>query len=129
IISLVKASLSLRDLKKRPPAAQLREWISTFGKSIAMDAAFLVEMLEGGGAFVGSHRAVKRALQNGFPMGIGDLAIGGAELQDLGLKGPEVGVTLRHLHRWVLERPARNKKRALLAYTHTLSTGKKPSVN
>ncbi len=51
----------------------------------------------------------------GDPLTRGDLAIGGSDLQDLGLKGPRIGETLATLLDRVLEDPGRNNRETLMA--------------
>ena len=56
------------------------------------------------------------------PVEIGDLAIGGGDLMEAGIKaGPQLGAMLRTLLEWVLEDPARNTHDRLLARARELT--------
>jgi hypothetical protein len=58
---------------------------------------------------------VRQIRDRGDPLTRGDLAIGGSDLQDLGLKGPRIGETLATLLDRVLEDPDRNRRETLMA--------------
>ena len=65
----------------------------------------------------GVWRAYRRGTAIAFrdPLSIGDLAVDGSDLMDLGIPaGPAVGTTLRRLLELVIENPERNTRDALL---------------
>jgi len=58
-------------------------------------------------------RAIRIAYND--PIEVADLAIGGTDLQKIGIKGPAVGRTLRNLLQNVINDPAVNTRERLLA--------------
>jgi hypothetical protein len=62
-------------------------------------------------------RAVKIAYKD--PIEISDLAIDGNDLQELGVTGPAVGVTLRKLLDEVINDPRRNTRAELMKLART----------
>jgi tRNA nucleotidyltransferase (CCA-adding enzyme) len=90
----------------------VRRWLSTVGKTAD-------DLLALWGVRHGSEPpwavTVRRIRDRGDPLTRGDLAIGGSDLQDLGLKGPRIGETLATLLDRVLEDPDRNSRETLMA--------------
>ena len=66
-------------------------------------------------------RAIRVAYRD--PVEIADLAIGGTDLERLGLKGPIVGMTLRKLLERVISDPAVNTRERLLALARDEAAG------
>lgn len=58
---------------------------------------------------------LKKIIEEKQPLAIGDLAVSGGELEELGLQGKEIGRLLRHLLVCVLDDPSRNRRDELLA--------------
>jgi tRNA nucleotidyltransferase (CCA-adding enzyme) len=60
-------------------------------------------------------RRAPAELRGGAPLEIGELAIGGAELRELGIPpGPRYGELLGRLLEWVTEDPSRNRRDELM---------------
>jgi tRNA nucleotidyltransferase (CCA-adding enzyme) len=66
-------------------------------------------------------RAIRVAYRD--PVEVADLAIGGTDLERLGLKGPAVGLTLRKLLERVISDPAVNTRERLLALARDDAAG------
>lgn len=91
----------------------VRRWLSTVGKA-ADDLVALWELRRGGEApWVGQVRAIRDRRD---PLGRGDLAISGRDLQEMGMQGPRIGQVLATLLDRVLEDPALNTREQLLAF-------------
>jgi tRNA nucleotidyltransferase (CCA-adding enzyme) len=93
-------------------AIAVRRWLSTVGKA-ADDVLALWALRHGSEPPWAA--TVRQIRDRGDPLTRGDLAIGGSDLQDLGLKGPRIGETLATLLDRVLEDPGCNSRETLLA--------------
>jgi tRNA nucleotidyltransferase (CCA-adding enzyme) len=90
----------------------VRRWLADVGPAAA-DLSALWSLRHGGQApWSGAMAEIRR---QGDPLTRADLAISGADLQDLGIQGPRVGETLANLLDRVLEDPTLNTREALLA--------------
>ncbi len=90
---------------------EVRRWMSTVGS--AVDDLLSIAVAERRGAALCA--AVADVRVSGAPLGIGDLAVRGDDLVEIGIpEGPEVGKVLRTLLDAVIERPAFNTKPLLL---------------
>jgi tRNA nucleotidyltransferase (CCA-adding enzyme) len=66
-------------------------------------------------------RAVREAMERGDPVTIGDLAVDGNDLKELGLQpGPDLGRVLEACLDAVIADPALNQRKALLEYARSL---------
>jgi hypothetical protein len=90
----------------------VRRWLADVGPA-ADDLAALWALRHGGQAPWSA--AVAEIRRRGDPLTRGDLAINGADLQALGIQGPQIGETLATLLDRVLENPALNTRESLLA--------------
>jgi hypothetical protein len=90
----------------------VRRWLAQVG-SAADDLTNLWALRHGGEAPWAATAAEIR--RRGDPLTRSDLAITGADLQDLGAKGPHIGETLATLLDRVLEDPALNTRDTLLS--------------
>ncbi|MEP7227236.1 MAG: tRNA cytidylyltransferase [Gemmatimonadales bacterium] len=90
----------------------VRLWLADVGPA-ADDLSALWALRHGGQAPWSAAMAEIR--QRKDPLSRGDLAIGGADLQELGIQGPRIGETLATLLDRVLEDPTLNTREALLA--------------
>ena len=95
-----------------PTEADARRWLARVGA--AADDLCAMHRLRHG-ADPGWAPLVRRVRERGDPVSRGDLAIGGAELQELGVSGPRIGEILVALLERVLEDPALNRRDTLLA--------------
>ena len=104
-------------LAQQPPApdgsaeAEVRRWLARVGD--AADDLLDMHRLRHGGSAPWAD-AVRRVRERGDPVHRGQLAVGGADLQALGLTGPRVGAVLAALLDRVLEDPALNTRETLL---------------
>jgi tRNA nucleotidyltransferase (CCA-adding enzyme) len=90
----------------------VRRWLAQVGPA-ADDLSALWALRQGGDAPWSA--AVAEIRRRGDPITRTDLAITGADLQALGIAGPQIGQTLAALLQRVLENPALNTRDALLA--------------
>lgn len=98
--------------------AAVRRWLSATGKA-ADDLLALRALRHGAEApWAGM---VRRIRERGDPLTRGDLAVGGSDLQALGMKGPRIGETLALLLDRVLEDPTRNSRETLLALAREMA--------
>jgi tRNA nucleotidyltransferase (CCA-adding enzyme) len=101
-----------------PPApagtgdAAIRHWLATAGN--AADDLIAMHHLRHG-AEPGWVEGVRRTRERGDPLSRGQLAIGGAELQGLGITGPRIGEVLAALLERVIDDPRLNERETLLA--------------
>lgn len=105
------------------PPPQLRRWLRRIGPAYVRDLFRLrIADLRARGAddprLADVHRLwtrARRELETAAPLGIGDLAIGGAELRALGIPpGPLYGEILRDLLERVTDEPALNDRETLM---------------
>jgi tRNA nucleotidyltransferase (CCA-adding enzyme) len=90
----------------------VRRWLADVGPAAA-DLSALWSLRHGGQApWSGAMAEIRR---QGHPLTRADLAIGGADLQELGIKGPRIGETLATLLDRVLDDPTLNTRESLLA--------------
>ncbi len=88
---------------------EMRRWMSAAGT--AVDDLIEIAVVEG----VELEDAVEHIRQSGAPLSVGELAIDGNDLLEMGMpEGPEVGEVLRKLLDRVLENPELNTKAHLL---------------
>ncbi len=95
----------------------VRRWLATVGKA-ADDLIALWALRHG--ALPSWAAMVQRIRERGDPLARGDLALGGRELQALGMSGPRIGETLAILLDRVLEDPSRNTRDTLLSIAREL---------
>lgn len=104
-------------------APAVRKWLRAVGPDLANDMFRLRVALERaraapaapGDDLLERWRAVRAVLREHPPLAAGDLAIGGTELRELGLKpGPEYGRILEALLEEVLARPESNRRETLI---------------
>ncbi len=119
-VATVAASLS-----PAPPSGEpvgLRRWLNRVGHSHFTDIARA--WLAGARAYGGSEtgqvirriKALRAVLREDPPLTIGDLALDGTDLRELGLSpGPQFGEILRYLLEEVLDRPEANNPADLKA--------------
>ena len=119
-VATVAASLS-----PAPPSGEpvgLRRWLNRVGPSHFTDIARA--WLAGARAYEGSEtgqvirriKALRAVLREDPPLTIGDLALDGTDLRELGLSpGPQFGEILRYLLEEVLDRPEANNRADLQA--------------
>jgi len=115
-----------------PSDATVRQWVAEIGRTRVSaflrvaDARFAAESGEtererSRSAIRSLYRRMSRAAFRD-PVEIGDLAIGGGDLMQAGIRaGPRLGAVLRALLEWVLEDPARNTHDRLLARARELA--------
>ena len=90
----------------------VRRWMAAAGP--AVDDLVAIARAEGHGARLAE--AVKAIRASGAPLAVGDLALNGSDLMELGVpEGPEVGRVLKKLLEQALEDPSLNTKEALVA--------------
>lgn len=121
-----RASHLLRHYQPLPSpvdsAATLREWLSEVGEEAVRDVFRLhAADARGSGAtekaryLVATWRRIHGELLSSPPLTLGDLAVDGNDLVELGVRqGPEVGIILDELHARVLEEPEANDRETLL---------------
>jgi tRNA nucleotidyltransferase (CCA-adding enzyme) len=90
----------------------VRRWLADVGPA-ANDLSALWALRHGGEAPWSA--AMTEIRRRGDPLTRADLAIGGADLQELGIHGPRIGETLATLLDRVLEDPTLNTRESLLA--------------
>jgi tRNA nucleotidyltransferase (CCA-adding enzyme) len=95
----------------------VRRWLATVGKA-ADDLIALWALRHGASPSWAS--IVQRIRQRGDPLTRGDLALGGSDLQALGMTGPRIGEVLAALLDQVLEDPSRNTRETLLSLAREL---------
>jgi len=95
----------------------VRRWLAEVGPA-APDLLALWRLRHGGEAPWAS--TVAQIRDRGDPVGRGDLAISGNDLQAVGITGPQIGTTLAALLDRVLEEPRLNNREALLTLVRKL---------
>jgi len=90
----------------------VRRWLAEVGPAAA-DLSALWVLRHGGPAPWSA--AMAEISRRGDPLTRADLAIHGADLQELGIQGPRIGETLATLLDRVLDDPALNTRESLLA--------------
>lgn len=116
---------------RTPPSSVLRTWAASVGRTR------LAPLLRLADAFWWAARAVgdpapykptvlatyKRAIAVAYKdaIEIADLAIDGSDLEELGIKGPAVGTTLRKLLEAVINDPFKNSRATLVKLAKTIS--------
>ncbi|HEX6590286.1 MAG TPA: CCA tRNA nucleotidyltransferase [Longimicrobiales bacterium] len=114
------------------PEAGIRRWLRDVGPDLVADLLRLRIALERADAAIAGRpvaddviervRAARRLLATRPPLSIADLAIGGAELSELGISpGPRYGEILRGLLAEVIERPELNEREALMRRVRELT--------
>ncbi len=103
---------------------QIRKWVSASGRTrfaqiFRLADAYWWARRERGEAAPSKRKVesvYKRALRIAFngPVEVSDLAVDGTDLAKLGIRGPEVGRTLRRLLEIVINDPALNREEVLL---------------
>ncbi len=109
-------------------AAQVREWIAEVGRDQVYDLfrlhladARAVGAEEKGRYLVHLWRRVREEARKDPPLALGDLAVDGSDLMELGVKqGPEVGILLDELMARVIEEPELNDREELLELAEEL---------
>ena len=109
-------------------SASIREWLHSVGQEHARDLFRLhfassraSDSTESEGALVYTWRRVHDELIGGAPIELGQLAVDGTDLLELGLpRGPLVGLMLEELLAQVIESPERNERETLLATAREL---------
>jgi tRNA nucleotidyltransferase (CCA-adding enzyme) len=120
---------------RTPPSSVLRTWAASVGRTR------LAPLLRLADAFWWAARAAgepapykptvlatyKRAIAVAYKdaIEISDLAIDGSDLEELGIRGPAVGVTLRKLLEAVINDPSKNKRTTLVKLAQTIN-GQQP---
>jgi tRNA nucleotidyltransferase (CCA-adding enzyme) len=115
------------------PDVTLRQWAAVAGRTRLAsvlrlaDARWWAER-EAGMPAPATERIAsvyRRALRIAYrdAIEVGDLAIGGDDLQQIGIKGPVVGIVLRNLIQNVINDPAVNTRERLLALAATEAAG------
>ena len=107
------------------PDSIIRRWAAIAGRTRFASVLRLADSIwwaerEAGGMVPSKERVAslyRRALRIAYrdPIEIADLAIGGTDLEKIGLTGPEVGRTLRNLLQQVINDPSMNTRELLLA--------------
>jgi hypothetical protein len=101
---------------RRPDSAherELRRWLAAVGG--AADDLVGIAQVDDPDRGAALALAVGRVRASGAPLSLGDLAVTGRDLQDIGIPaGPGMGVVLRRLLDQVLDDPSRNSKPRLL---------------
>jgi tRNA nucleotidyltransferase (CCA-adding enzyme) len=101
-----------------PDETAARRWLSTVGQAAAEDLVTLARLATGREPdWAGTVRAVR---DRGDPIARGDLAVTGADIQQLGISGPRVGEVLAVLLERVLEDTSLNTRDRLLALAREL---------
>ena len=114
------------------PESGIRRWLRDVGPDLVPDLLRLRIALERADAARAGRpvaddvtqrvRAARRLLATRPPLSIADLAIGGAELSELGISpGPRYGQILRGLLAEVIERPELNEREALMQRVRELT--------
>ena len=108
-----------------PPDAVLRRWAAIAGRTrfasvLRLADAYWSAEREAGGNAPASERVAsvyRRALRIAYrdPIEVADLAIGGNDLERIGIRGPAVGRMLRNLLQKVISDPTMNARDRLLA--------------
>ena len=108
-----------------PPDAVLRRWAAIAGRTRFASVLRLADAVwwavrETGSSAPSKERVAsvyRRAIRIAYrdPIEVADLAIGGTDLERIGIKGPAVGRTLRNLLQNVINDPAVNTRERLLA--------------
>lgn len=100
-------------------AKPVRRWLAEVGPAAADDLSRLWTLREGKEPpWAGAVEEVRR---RGDPLTRSDLAIGGADLQALGVRGPRVGQILGELLDRVLDEPSLNTRENLLTFARKLA--------
>ena len=97
-----------------PPPRESRAWkqlLAQYGVDTVSIAARCADALEGGRHY----RSLRQVLKSGDCFSLHHLAVTGDDLTALGLRGREVGDTLRFLLDYVIDYPANNRRELLLA--------------
>jgi len=109
-------------------SASIREWLHSVGQEHARDlfrlhfaSARASGSTESERALVYTWRRVHDELIGGVPLELGQLAVDGTDLLELGLpRGPLIGLMLEELLAQVIESPERNERESLLATAREL---------
>jgi tRNA nucleotidyltransferase (CCA-adding enzyme) len=121
-------------MQEAPPAdAVLRRWAAIAGRTRLASVLRLADAVwwgerESGVAAPSRERIAsvyRRAIRSAYrdPVEVADLAIGGTELERIGITGPDVGRTLRKLLQLVINDPALNTSERLLALANDEAAG------
>jgi hypothetical protein len=112
---------------------QIRKWVAVSGRTrfaqiYRLADAYWWAKRERGEPAPGKSRiesVYRRALRIAFndPVEVSDLAVDGTDLAKLGIRGPEVGRTLRRLLEIVIADPSQNVEDVLLEAARTSQTG------
>ncbi len=118
------ALMAVDGLSKVPPSgAELRAWVSASSWPAAHDASRIMSSVHAD-TFARFPAQLTRLEASRPPLAIADLAIDGAVLGELGMRGPMVGQVLRGLLREVVKNPKINTRASLLEMASVLSTAK-----
>jgi tRNA nucleotidyltransferase (CCA-adding enzyme) len=101
-----------------PDASDARRWLSRVGEA-AEDLMAMHRLRHGADPAWATE--VRGARDRGDPVSRGQLAIGGTELQALGVTGPRIGEVLAGLLERVIDDPRLNRRDTLLALARDLS--------
>jgi hypothetical protein len=104
------------------PPAGVRRWLAQIGPALVPDlfrlrfALWRARPVAGGAEdLVARWRTARRVLRERPPLSVGDLAIDGGDLKQLGLRpGPRFGAILRALLERVYDDPSLNERERLL---------------
>jgi len=114
------------------PDAAVRRWLSEVGPArlAAVGRLELARARSGGSvapaAVVLAWRRARHVLSESPPLEVGDLAVDGRDLIQMGLRpGPHFGTILSALLDWVLEDPERNRTESLRAQAEMLADTEK----
>jgi tRNA nucleotidyltransferase (CCA-adding enzyme) len=113
--------------------AELRRWLRRVGRAYVWDLLRLRiadarahDRVDAGevSTIVALRRRARRELSARVPLEVADLAIGGAELRELGIPaGPRYGPILQELLERVIENPEQNERELLMDHARTLIDG------
>lgn len=110
--------------------AALRRWVALVGRTRFADfmrvATARLSAETGSSELAGVASVYRRGTRIAFhdPLAIGDLAVDGTDLMELGIPaGPAVGETLRRLLEVVVEDPSKNQRDTLLALARSRNEG------
>jgi len=116
-----------------PENAVLRRWAATAGRTRLASVLRLADAIwraerEAGISAPTTERVssvYRRALRIAYndPIEVGDLAIGGTDLERIGITGPAIGRTLRNLLQEVINDPAVNSRERLIALAANEAAG------
>lgn len=116
----IKSCISIKKGMEYPTddLIEIRKLISTFGEDISYTILDLKEIY--GLDVSKGKKFFNQILENNDPLYIKDLKIDGNILKSLGIKGKDIGTTLKFLLNKVLENPSLNEKEKLMEISKNL---------